>query len=291
MRKYLENCWLLGIGLMLTATANGQGIGREIQPIPPAIQRIFDEISATLTVADNHLERNELDRAIEQYRRVMKLEASIYGNRGNGAYGLAQALTRADRPAEAMDAYAKAVWWEERRNDWSVTGPPVIEFAMDYAMLAARQGDVARAKEMYYFGMRQFNRYGGKSYEPIPFLVVFDPDPSPEMEVWEYSESNLRAAALMAKVASQGSKDRPLIDEVRKLAPNWSFPLAFLAESPVGKPNEEFMALALQLARNDQERAWIGLLKSKDRIDLTGFQLRKASPAVNTRTKPAARPM
>lgn len=79
---------------------------------------------------------------------------------------------------------------------------------------------------------------GARAKEPLPFLVVFDPDPN--AVVWDYTPERFRAAVLM--LDQVGHEDPKVIEEIRTLAPDWFWPVAYMADKtdptqdPVGGP-------------------------------------------------------
>jgi tetratricopeptide (TPR) repeat protein len=252
--------------------------GKDIRPIPPETLRKLDLMNEATDRAEALLAKGLFDEAIWEFRRAVEIEDTIPGWFSSGHYDLAKALVVAGRNEEAMEAFAKAVKWDEKRGDWYVNGPPPYRIAMDYAILAAKQGDERKAKEMYYFGLRRFNSGADKYVEPVPFIVVFDPDPL--MDVWEYSPEALTAAALMAHVSYQ----RPeFLQEVKRLKPDWMLPVAFEGLHSFGTKRDELLGIARGLARSEREIMWLDQARNKDRLDRVqdiGLMLRRRSTAL-----------
>jgi tetratricopeptide (TPR) repeat protein len=255
--------------------------GKDIRPIPPETLRKLDLMNEATDRAEALLAKGLFDEAIWEFRRAVEIQDTIPGWASTTKYNLAKALVVAGRNEEAMEAFAKAVMWDEKRGDWYVNGPPAERLAMDYAILAAKQGDERKAKEMYYFGLRNFNSFGQASFEAMPFIVVFDPDPL--MEVWEYSPEALTAAALMAHVSCQERESERFLQEVRRLKPDWMLPVAFEAHRHVGDKRDELLGIARGLARSEREIMWLDQARDKDRLDRVqdiGLMLRRQSTAL-----------
>jgi hypothetical protein len=149
-------------------------------------------------------------------------------------------------------------------GDLDIGSNPGIHGIMEYAILLAKQGRAEDAKAIYYFGLRSCLAPRTRSEEPVPFLVVFDPDP--EGIYWEYTPQRLEAAALMVQaMLSSGSTDfatnvrttdRQWVERVRALAPDWFYPVLYMAntknlDSPA---REQLTAQAEAMARPGLER-------------------------------------
>ena len=264
------------IGFCALCLAQGT---KNIKPIPPAELEKADRAAKALDQGAAHMAKGEYDDAIRQFRIAMLAELSYRGRQSSsGAYYLALAYQKKGENENALDAFSKAVFWERKWGDWMVNGPQTILVAMDYAMLAAKVGDHAKAKEMYYLGLRDFNGYGEKVREPIPFLVVFDPEPG--MDYWEYSSDNLILAATMAKAPYMNSQCIPMVKEIRASKPDWLVPIVFLATFGSTEESAQFFAAARSMAKTAEERELIEKTKGKERIDMTGANRRKASVVV-----------
>jgi tetratricopeptide (TPR) repeat protein len=247
--------------------------GKDVKPISPDILRKGKEITATIERGDSFLFAKDFESAVLEYRKAMEIEATLPGGASSGAYQLAKAFAIMGNHKSALDAFAVAVKFDHRRKDWAVRGPSTIQVAMDFAICAAQVGDVKKAKEMYYFGLRNFNTQLDPSVEPIPFIVVFDPDPT--MECWEYSKESLIAAAKMVKAVYTDTA--VLIAEVHALKPDWLLPYLFEASGRTGKAREGLVLEASKNAKTDRERGLIRAYVEKTIPLDTGLMLRKNS--------------
>jgi tetratricopeptide (TPR) repeat protein len=255
--------------------------GKDIRPIPPETLRKLDLMNEATDRAEALLAKGLFDEAIWEFRRAVEIQDTIPGWASTTKYNLAKALVVAGRNEEAMEAFAKAVMWDEKRGDWYVNGPPAERLAMDYAILAAKQGDERKAKEMYYFGLRNFNPFGEAGFEAMPFIVVFDPDPL--MEVWEYSPEALTTAALMAHASHRGTGWRELVQEVRRRKPDWMLPIVFESFSYASGQRDEMLGIARGLAKSEREIMWLEQVRNRDPLhkwNKVGADLRRQSTAL-----------
>lgn len=199
---------------------------------------------------------------------------------------LARAYEQLDQSPDALDAYQKSISWIPEFADWDGNQFQVL----DYAISAAKQGQVEKAKEMYYLGLRKYN--AAKIHEDLPFLVVFDPDPG--MDYWEYSTVNLEAAARMLKIVggqvsgdvaewvkiSRGELPNP-IDIVLSLKPDWLIPQLMKA----GGHRAEKAKSVLGYVHTQREHQWLAEWALEDRVKdkerrMLSNQMRKLSKVV-----------
>lgn len=256
-------------------------------PESPEEGRKHTEIAVALDAGEALLKRGKLDLAIAKFREARAIEETLRSKSCSAGYELAKALTLAGKPGEALKVYEKCLVWRPGADDWHVNGPVATYLYADYAILAARQGDQAKAKEIYYLLMRTFNGFGESVQEPIPFLVVFDPDPN--MDVWQYTADNLVLAATMMKLATSSGGQKGELEEIRRQAPGWAFPAAFQAGLRLGQGDGELRAQAMALAKTAREREWIRTMDVKSMRRLTlGVEMRKASPVVQSRRRPGS---
>lgn len=265
--------------VLLLNLAFGQGNDRK--PISADLVAKQRKANAATKQGDEALAAGRTDDAIAAFREVVKIEGTYGHFVSSGNYDLAKALTLAGRTDEALAAYRRAFKWDPARKDLKVNGPPVVDLAMDYAILLAKSGKADEAKSIYYYGLRSgFNPYGESTQEPFPFLVVFDPEDVPNATVWDYSADSLIAAATMAK-APTAAQTRPLVQEVRRMEPGWVLPVVYLARMLTeGSKKEALLSEAEGLARTDAERGWIKAYRAGENLAKIGLSMRKASSAI-----------
>ena len=267
------------IAIAIIALSAGALPQKNVKPISPELLEKVDRARDAINRGDEYMAKGAITDAIREYKIATEIGSTLpNGGSSSGVYQLAKAYQTQGSYTEAMDAFSKAVKWNKKWGDWSVNGPQAILVAMDYAMLAAKVGDHAKAKEMYYWGLRVFNRYGGKDFEPYPLLVLFDPEPG--MDVWEYSADALVLAATMAKAPHMNSRCIPMVKEIRASKPDWLVPVVFLATFGSTEESAQFYAAARSMAKTAEERELIEKTKGKERIDMTGANRRKASVVV-----------
>jgi tetratricopeptide (TPR) repeat protein len=194
---------------------------------------LTDEQIERLNTIDNLSNQGDdlmaIDRfaeAAEKYRAVLAIDPA---NRG-AAFALARAYSEMGRTKEAILLFRGAMKWRSENQDLDTYPIHPCTFAMRYALVLARDGQMNAAKAVYYFGLR--NLYVpsfGPSIEPIPFSIVFDADPV--AEVWTFSPKKLEAAAYMA-LSIQGdlidTRDK-CVKRARELASDWWYPVFYSA--------------------------------------------------------------
>jgi hypothetical protein len=106
-----------------------------------------------------------------------------------------------------------------------------------------------------------------RSQEPVPFLVVFDAEP--EGIYWDYTPDRLEAAADMLQAILSTSNvdfatnvwtyDTDFVQRARQLAPDWFYPVLFLANrADNGSAKEQqLLAEAEGLAKPGLERQFV----------------------------------
>ncbi|MBV6491930.1 MAG: hypothetical protein M5U21_04410 [Fimbriimonadaceae bacterium] len=273
MRKLLRyGFWIVTIGI-LASHALAQG-GKVIRPENPIVTAKRAEIRALQERARVLLRNDQVEQAISVLREATAIEASLdFGTWGVSGQSLARLYVKLGRTEEALEAYRMLFRWDKAGwvpSGWDLVGPRIP--TMEYAILLAKAGRPEDAKAMYYSELRRFNGSGQRPAEPVPFLVVFDPEP--EGVYWEYSPERLEAAALMIMALEGDSADfvtqewthtRDIMRRVRALAPDWFYPVMYLAAQNWRFPQgPELLALAESLARPGLERDLI----AKYRLEL-----------------------
>ena len=268
-------------GLLVVSTSLALAQSRSNpKPIPPELLAKYEQASKAIDRGQQHLKNDQIDEAIAAFREAVAIYDSVPGFTSSGNYELAKALTKAGRTEEALATYRKAVLWDSNRKDFRVIGSHHVQVIMDYAILLARSGKEEDAKVVYYSGLRMFNLHESSRYEPFPFLVVFDPDPT--MTVWEYTPERLIAAVKMAKAPDVGGDERQaLVDEVRLMEPNWILPVVYKASRRSGQWRTHYIDLAMSLARNEEERTWVREMHADDEPQEIGRNRRLASTVLN----------
>lgn len=293
MRKLLRyGFWIVTIGI-LASHALAQG-GKVIRPENPIVTAKRAEIRALQERARVLLRSDQIEQAISVLREATAIEASLVdGTWGLSGQELARLYVKLGRTEEALEAYRMLFRWDKAGwvpTGWDLVGPRIPR--MEYAILLAKAGRPEDAKAMYYSELRRFNG-GGRFKEPVPFLVVFDPEP--EGVYWEYSPERLEAAALMIVALEGGTVDfvtreqtptRDILRRVRALAPDWFYPVMYLAaQNWRYRQGPELLALAESLARPGLERDLI----AKYRLELA--EHKAIIEAEDTPDAPDERPM
>ncbi|MCK6631705.1 MAG: hypothetical protein L6Q31_04945 [Fimbriimonadaceae bacterium] len=273
MRKSLRyGFWIVTIGIV-ASHALAQG-GKVIRPENPIVTAKRAEIRALQERARVLLRSDQIEQAISVLREATAIEASLdFGTWGVSGQSLARLYVKLGRTEEALEAYRMLFRWDKAGwvpSGWDLVGPRIS--MMEYAILLAKAGRPEDAKAMYYSELRRFNGGGQRSAEPVPFLVVFDPEP--EGVYWEYSPERLEAAALMIMALEGGPADfvtqehtlpRDIVRRVRALAPDWFYPVMYqAAQNWRYRQGPELLALAESLARPGLERDLI----AKYRLEL-----------------------
>ena len=222
-------------------TCSAAPLGQDIPRFSsPAWHRAEAERSRLQQEAWALVQDNKLDRALPLYKRAAAIEESMSGVGGaaTGAWG--DALREAGRLQEACEVYSRLVRWDYEKDE-----PYCVLMSaslwMEYAIALSDLGRAKEAVAVYHYGLSAF----GSSHRgsvPIPFTVVFEPDP--EGIYWTYTKDDFKAAALMVTLMSN-SKGRTdeLIKVICDLAPNWYYPYAFLAVQNSAK-TEEMLRIA-----------------------------------------------
>jgi len=290
--KAVSSLCSFGMLFVFTASAVAQ-TDRLIFPPDPVEAEKLRQFTDLMSQSRKMVKNGDLGEAVLTLQRAIATAQRMKARSNYPYYALATVYEKQGKPELALQAYSEAVYWEPKINDWYAPGTQLTDIAMDYAMLAAKMGKESLAKEMYYWGMRWFNANQQSFVEPIPFRVVFDPDPS--MEVWEYSPEMLSLAASVLKVASvtaspfTSSDERETIRKnlpelARRLAPRWLFLEFYERFRTAGEKTFEVYKLEIAAAaKTDLERSWILSASRENRIDKTGWELRKKSPVVQKR--------
>lgn len=212
------------------------------------------------------LREKKYDDAIAAFREALEIKTKIYGFDSPSHYELAMALTAAGRITEALETFRQGVCWDSTKDELWMSSIS-IGYAMDYAILLAELGKKTEAKAMYYYGMRRFNEHSdpnrkgfeptpGGYLEPIPFLVVFDPDPT--MVWWDYEAEKLIVAATALKAKGQKLGGIEQLKGVREKAPDWLVPAMDLVwQHFIDGAEADRFAEAASLAKTPEERQWV----------------------------------
>lgn len=224
---------------------------RIIGPPDPVEDAKFERANQLIEQARQLLLVDKIQEGIAKLEEAASVEATIKARPASSAkLYLAKLYVKLKRPEDALQAYRGAFLWDEDglpeklKLDWAGN----LKEVMDYAILLAKSGREEDAKAMYYYGLLNFNQASRHS-EPAPFLVVFDPEP--EGVQWEYTPERLEAAALMIQELFGGTHDwitrqvtpaGEVIDRIRKLTPDWFYPVAVLADWQNMMQNKETWA-------------------------------------------------
>lgn len=187
--------------------------------------------------------RNEDQQAIAILRRAADIEATIRaGFWSRAKYALARIYVKQNRIDDALANFKAVFAWNPKSLLGGIKRGDLdggsVQAAIEYAILLAQAGRPGDAKALYYYGLRAYlNQELPRDMEPAPFLVVFDLEP--EGICWDYSPRRLEAAAMMLSgMLTGGTTDfatgvvtssRDNIAKARELAPEWFYPVLFLA--------------------------------------------------------------
>lgn len=260
----------LVIAPLALAQTGGGGSGGT----PPSQEWIhrYDPVRTLLKQGDQQMSQHQYDEAVTVFTQAQTLEDQIsatwHERVSSASASLARALVAAGRENDALVAYRHAFWWNERTHDIDMNGGEVDPLVLSYALLLAKHGEIEEAKAMYYYALRQFNGpMGGdkatRGIEPIPFLVVFDPEP--EGIPWDYSFDRFKAAILLVKGMIESKKD--FFEQARELVPDSFYPVILLADKQECHHRDAMITQAEAFARPGLERDLI----AQYRTDLAEF--------------------
>jgi tetratricopeptide (TPR) repeat protein len=256
---------MLFLAVVLSASAQVDQYGR---PTVSPERRAFDNLFSQMNDQAKALEEgDQFQEALAIYSEVAEMQEArnIFSSRSK--YGMARCLTALGREEEALGAFKRAFMWSSRSGRLTLGDGDgdFIRMSADYAMLLAKRGRAEDAKALYYSALRRFNLGGtypnyameGRRYkEPVPFLVVFDPEPLGI--AWEYSPQNLEAALKMLLALTTAQKD--LLSQVKALRPDWFYPVMY-EEVRYGDRNPGLLAQAEALAKPGLEKQLVATYK------------------------------
>lgn len=247
------------------------GGGRIIHPPDPVEEAKNARVIELIDRAKELIRSIDDQGAITKLQEAAVVEATMANFHARAKYALARMYVKQNRIPEALDAYRATFTWNPsanygniQRGDLDPGSHAGIEAVIEYAVLLAKEGRAEDAKAMYYYGLRAYFAPMPRSQEPAPFLVVFDPEP--EGIQWQYTPPRLEAAALMVlTMLSSGTIDfatneltrsRQWLGQVRTLAPDWFYPVLYLANNATNGSAQEqqLLAEADALARPGLER-------------------------------------
>jgi hypothetical protein len=260
--------------IVVCAQAYTQGGGRIIHPPEPVEEAKNARVVELIDRAKQLVRSNDDQGAIAKLQEAAAVEATMANFHARAKYALASMYVKQNRIPMALEAYRATLTWNPAANfgfhqgDLNIGSHAGIDSVMEYAILLAKEGRAEDAKAMYYLGVRAVMlQPQGRSQEPAPFLIVFDPDP--EGIYWEYSPQRLEAAVLMVQaMLASGVQDfatntwtssRQFIERVRALAPDWFYPVLYMAnQRDYGSPErEQLLAQADALAKPGLEERYI----------------------------------
>lgn len=249
------NAALVTLSILIHPTAGIAQLGNDpalMRKHPPEMLEKRNRASAAIDRGRTLAAKGKLKEAIAEFRNGLRVEDELEKQYGGftsvASYELAKAYAKLGQTALALEAYKSGTRWDPAAREIQTNGPPFILMTMDYAIALARAGKQEEAKAVYHSGLRRLNQVR-TGLETMPLIVVFDADPS--MVVWKYSETNLVAAATMAKAADMGSSGIAAAEEARALAPDWAVPLVFLALRS-GSQQKELLESAFRIAQGEE---------------------------------------
>jgi tetratricopeptide (TPR) repeat protein len=272
MKKTIMQVLMAAIAVALNSSVVAQG-GSSASPTDPVEAAKFARAKELIRQARELVTAGNDELAELKLGEAAVVEASIrYGAPAYAKYCLAKIHLKRNRIPDALEAYkATFSWnpsarygkvWQGDLDTWSGAG---IQAALEYAVLLGRQGHAEDAKAMYYFALRAYMLdEKSRLMEPAPFLVVFDQDP--EGIAWQYSPERLEAAACMLQaMLSSGTTDfatnvrttsAQFVQRARTLAPDWFYPVLFMANNAQNgsEREQQLLAEAESLARPGLER-------------------------------------
>jgi len=264
--KYLT---ILLAGLCATLTSFAQE--KHFPPPDPVEDAKNARAIELIELARQRLRANDEPVALTLLQEASAVEATMRAYHARSKYALARLFVKQNRIGDALECYKSTFIWNSKANYGSIQRGDLasrgggIDAAMEYAILLAQGGRAEDAKAMYYFALRSHTLGQlSRSQEPAPFVVVFDPEP--EGIYWEYTPQRLEAAALMVLVMLSDGKtdfatnstttDRDRLERIRTLAPDWFYPVLYMAsqknlDSPI---RAQLTAEAQALAKPGLER-------------------------------------
>lgn len=283
---------LISTSLLFAVALNAVPQGRDIRPEDPAEAAKSAQVQSLIQQARGLIRNGNLSQSIPIFQQAATVQATMIGFKSSANFELARTFVRLGRNADAIGAYRKVFRWNAVKMDLDVGTGPIIQPVMEYAILLSREGRSEDAKAIYYFGLRHLN-VDDRTKEPIPFLIVFEP----ELEGirWEYTAQRLEAVANMTMAMHGGTTDfatnsqttpTELVSRVRELAPDWFYPVIFkAAKNWNSERGEQLLAQAEALARPGLERE----LVARYRVELA--QHISNNDTVDTPLAPDMRPM
>lgn len=284
----MRYCWMKSLVFaamfVICIPAVGQGYRDQGFPEEKVTKAKFEQLNSLIRDAHAQIRAGDDAKAIVLLRQAVAVEDTIPGFVAKAQFELAQVYLRLKKPAEAMEAFRNGYLWNPKRGDL-YRGGGDVHFAMEYAILLARQGKPEEAKAMYYYGLSELNPQDQRHVEPVPFLVVFDPEP--EGIVWDYDPDTLEAAARMVQALLGGTTDRStgkltgygeLVQRVKVLTPYWFYPKLLQANSfCFDQRGAELLAEADALALPGVEKQLVSEY-TQDLADLLALNIKNDSP-------------
>lgn len=272
------------------------GATARAKPETPEEKRIRLEGDELYRQGIELLNAGKSDEAIAKIREAIALQSQLM--QVFGGYGdLGRALCQAGRLTEAVEAFRRSLCWHK---DQLVTSNPYSLY--DYAILMARLGKEREAKALYYLQMARavgpMEHGRVDTAEPIPFLVLFDPEPG--MTAWSYSPEALEAAMLMLsdtvgylplgeRTTGYRTINQLKAERARRLMPEWSFPVVLLARLTHGDKRVALFEQAKLLAKTPEEGSWIEQfqqslqlpIRERENLSKIGIERRRQSEVLH----------
>lgn len=256
-------CSILLVSLCVLAAPQSIGGGKNPNLNEPEWLGRANKASNLTTQGRELARKGQLEEAMALFRQAIEINKTVPAFRSAAHYELAKALALVDRVDEALEQYKQAFRWAPGAKRLGTNGPPFPYVHLDYAILLARAGRAEDAKAVYYDALRDYNYPPSHYKEPVPFLVLFDPEPG--MTYWEYSPEKLILAARTVRAMDTSRKEDIL--EIRRLEPSWYLPALMLVLMSSGAERSGLHVLAENLATNDEERGWVLEYRALEGLD------------------------
>jgi tetratricopeptide (TPR) repeat protein len=173
--------------LALCGQLLAQGGGRIIFPEDPVEKAKRLQVEGLLDRAKALVASHDDQGTISVLQEAAAVEATMRaGFQAFAEYRLARMYVKLNRIPDAMEAYKHSFAWDPRirlgssvlMGDLNGGSGYGVDTVMEYAALLAKAGRQEDAKAMYYYGQRAYwSLPRPRSQEPVPFVVVFDPEP------------------------------------------------------------------------------------------------------------------
>lgn len=275
--KLLSLCLLTALAFFATAQEGGNPPGYR----PQAYYDRLAEIYAKYDLGLKYLAQERFDDAIRAIREGMALDTEYFRGKRTGHLYLGRVFARLGKTQEAFDEYRRSLHWRHFGPAFHSTNGTI-----EYGQFLARNGKSREAISLYY-NLLWHRSFGEPAYlpsdEPIPYLVLFEPEPG--MVAWTYTPDRMVAAFEVLRHDDSGEIPEQMI-RVRQLVPDWAYPVVRqAANTPTTEGRRALLDEARPMTKSQEERDWIDQyeaslkvpFRERVRLSAIGMERRRAS--------------